>query len=338
MVTSHDVARLAGVSQPTVSRALRGMSGASPETIARVRAAAEALGYVPSEAGRTLSTRRTRCIGIVAGDLTNPFYPELIEPMRAELENQGYRALLIPDADESPVEIERLSDGTLDGVLLTTSTVHSQIPRELAKRGIPFVLVNRTVDGAECDTCAFDNASGAVAASRLLLDRGHRVVGMIGGPSDTSTGRDRAQAFLDEMSANGAWVDPMLVHRGPFSFMTGYRAALELMSHPEPPTAVFCGNDVIALGASDAILTARRDRGRGMEVVGFDDIAMSSWDVFRITTVHGDLGLMARESVKLVLRRIEDPEAPFVQTVLPTTLVDRFPPEIRSPPGGRASS
>lgn len=323
MVTSHDVARLTGVSQPTVSRALRGMSGVSTETVARVRAAADALGYVPSEAGRSLSTRRTHCIGIVAGELTNPFYPELIEPMRVELERRGYRALLIPDADESPLEIDRLSDGTLDGVILTTSTITSRIPGDLAQRGIPFVLVNRTVDGVTSDRCTFDNASGAAAAARLLVARGHTRVGMICGPPDTSTGRDRERAFRVVMSDLGVPVKPEFVRQGPFSVDAGYRGATDLLAARDAPTAIFCGNDVIAVGAANALARAGRSAARDVTLIGFDDIAMASWDLFRITTLRGDIRMMARESVRLVLRRIEDPDAGFEDVILPTELVER---------------
>lgn len=326
MVTSRDVARVTGVSQPTVSRALRGKSGVSTETVARVRAAADALGYVPSEAGRTLSTRRTHCIGIVAGELTNPFYPELIEPMRVELERQGYRALLIPDADESPLEIDRLSDGTLDGVLLTTSTITSRIPDDLAQRGIPFVLVNRTVDGVISDRCTFDNASGAAAAARLLVARGHTRVGMICGSPDTSTGRDRERAFRAVMGDLGVPVKPDLVRHGPFSVETGYRGATELLAARVAPTAIFCGNDVIAVGAANALACAGGAALRDVTIIGFDDIAMASWDLFRITTLHGDIGMMARESVRLVLRRIEDPDAGFEDVILPTELIERSLP------------
>jgi LacI family transcriptional regulator len=323
MVTSHDVARLAGVSQPTVSRALRGI-GVSAEAIEKVRAAAVELGYVPSEAGRTLSTRRTRCIGIVAGELTNPFYPELIEPMRAELERSGYRALLIPDADGSPVEIERLSDGTLDGVLLTTSTTSSRLPGDLNARGIPFVLVNRLVDGIESDRCTFDNASGARAIADAMVSRGHTRIGMISGSESTTTGRERDLSFRQRLTELDVQLDETLVRHGPFTFETGARGARELLAAQQPPTAIFCGNDVIAIGALNAQANATGDSHR-VAIVGFDDIAMSSWDLLRITTVAGDLAEMARQSVRLVLRRIEDPGAEFEEVILPTRLVERTP-------------
>lgn len=320
MVTSRDVARVAGVSQPTVSRALRGLPGIAPATVERVREVAQQLGYIPSEAGRTLSTQRTRAIGVVADELTNPFYPELIEPIRVALEQHSYRALLIPDSPNSPLQLERLADGTLDGVVLTTSTVDSPLPRLLSERGIPCVLSNRTVPDSPVDSCAFDNAGGARLAAEHLLAQGHREIGLVSGPALTSTGREREEAFVACAAEHGHAVRPDRIIRGPFSFDTGYRAALELLARPDAPTAVFCGNDVIALGVCNALASLGR---RDVAIVGFDDIQAAAWDVFSLTTVRCDHVALAQESVRLLLARIEDPRRRTEQIRLPVDLVVR---------------
>lgn len=320
MVTSRDVAQLAGVSQPTVSRALRGLPGIAPSTIERVRAVAEQLGYIPSEAGRTLSTQRTRAIGIVADELTNPFYPELVEPLRAALENAAHRALLIPDSPDSPLQLERLADGTLDGVIITTATLHSPLPGLLAARGIPCVLANRTVTPPVVDSCAFDNAAGARLVAEHLRSLGHRRIGVVSGPAETSTGQEREQAFLAATAAHGSPVPADRIRRGPFTFDTGFRATLELLAQPEPPTAIFCGNDVIALGVCNALARhARPD----IAVIGFDDIQAASWDIFSLTTVRCNHVALAEESVRLLLARIEDPAREPAQIRLPVDLVVR---------------
>lgn len=325
MATSHDVARLAGVSQPTVSRALRGVPGISAETVQRVRAAADALGYVPSETGRALSTQRTRRIGVVAGELTNPFYPELIEPMRSELDRRGYRMLLILDTEESAVGVERLSDGSLDGVMLTTSSVTSPIPGYLQQRKIPYVQVNRVVDGAAGDSCTFDYGTGAASVALYMIQAGHRLIGQISGPEHLSTGRDRDRAFRDTLAEHGIRAPREYHLRGPFTFDSGYRSAQQLLALPEPPTAIFCGNDVIALGAYNALLqhNASAPEPISMEIFGYDDISIASWSAFQLNTVRCDLARMARESVRLVVERIENPDKPFEHVVLPTELVIR---------------
>ena len=322
MVTSHDVARLAGVSQPTVSRALRGLPGVAPETVERVVAAARSLGYVPSEKGRALSTRKTRRIGVVAGELTNPFYPELLEPMRVELERHGYRMILILDSTPTDSDLERLVDGSFDGVILTTSLSDSSVPALLRRHRVPYVLANRLVDGDDGDSCAFDNASGAASVADYFVSEGHRRIAQIAGPSSVTTGRDRATAFRDSLSRHGIPLPKELDRSGDFSFESGYRLARELMALSDPPTAIFCGNDVIALGAYDAISEIRTPSSRP-SIVGFDNISITSWNTFRISTVGCDLARLARESVRLVLQRIMDPSRPAERIVLPTRLLIR---------------
>ncbi len=161
-VTSHDVARLAGVSQPTVSRALREDPRVSPDTRERVRLAAERLHYVPSAIGRSLSTRSTRRVAMVA-DLGNPLYPELMAPVHAALEQHGYRLVLFAEDEnmDEATAYDRLFDQSIDGVVLTTTRLNSTLPAALTRRRIPYVMLNRTIPGAEAVSCIADNVGGA---------------------------------------------------------------------------------------------------------------------------------------------------------------------------------
>jgi len=322
-VTSHDVAKLAGVSQPTVSRALRGERNVSDETREKVLRAARELSYVPSETGRSLSTRSTQRIGLVADDLTNPFYPQLVQPLRDHLERSGYRTLLIADHVDEPVEIERLADGSLDGVILTTTLLGSSLPRELKARGIACVLANREVADLVVDTVTVDNRAGAAQAARLLADLGHRRVAAILGPHDTSTGRDREVGFREELAARGIPLPAHLVRRGEFTFEAGYDAVTDLLTVPSPPTAVFCGNDVIAMGARCAAAALGREVPRELTLLGFDDIAMAGWEVFALTSVHCDLTAMAGHAVRLLMDRIKEPAKDAEHVVLTPTLTLR---------------
>lgn len=323
MVTSHDVARLAGVSQATVSRALRSVHGTSPETVAKVQAAAAALGYTPIDAGRSLSTRRTKAIGVVAGELTNPFYPEIVEPIRAQLEMHGYRLLLIPDSPDSPLTMERMADGTFDGAIVATAETDSRLPADLAARNIPVVLANRVSYGGGADMCQFDNWGGAAAAARLVSEHGHKRIGVICGPRNTSTGREREEAQLSTLQSLGTPVSNDLIAHGSFSYETGYQKALEFLSRERPPTALLCGNDVIAIGACNAVAHLGKVLGRDVSVVGFDDIRMAAWDMWSLTTVRGDRTLLAAEAVRLLLARIDNPDGDFQQVTLPVDLVVR---------------
>ncbi|MFV2172716.1 LacI family DNA-binding transcriptional regulator [Actinomadura sp. LOL_016] len=302
-ITSRDVARLAGVSQPTVSRALRGDVRVSAATRAKVREAAQALGYVPSEAGRSLSTRTSRRIGVLVTDLTNPFYPHLVGPLHDELGRLDYRMMLFTERTDEALAYERLLDRSIDGVVLATTTLGSDLPAELRRRGLPFVYLNRE-GGTPGDAVVVDNRRGAGYAARELVGLGHERIAGIFGPEDTSTGRDREYGLRLALAEAGIGLPESRVRRGPFEFDTGYSGLTGLLAADEPPTAVFCGNDVIAIGALDA---ARRFGVRvpdDLTVIGFDDIPMAGWASFELTTVRYDLGEMAATAVRMLIDRI----------------------------------
>ncbi|MQA82440.1 MAG: LacI family DNA-binding transcriptional regulator [Streptosporangiales bacterium] len=309
-VTSHDVARLAGVSQPTVSRALRDQRGVSEATRHTVREAARALGYVPSQAGRALSTRSAGRVGIVSAELGNPFYPALIGPLSDGLAAAGYRTILVTDRGDAPVELEPLVDGSLDGVVLTTAERTSALPVELHRRGLPYVLVNRVVDGVDADSCVVDNRAGAASVADLLAELGHRHVGAVLGPDATSTGHEREWGFRDRLGDLGVALPGRLVRRVAFDADEGRRALTSLLAERPRPTAVFCGNDVIAFGVRNAARAAGVRIPADLTVVGFDDIPMASWEVFDLTTVRTDLAAMARHAVDLLVERMASPRRP----------------------------
>ncbi|MER5495410.1 LacI family DNA-binding transcriptional regulator [Streptomyces sp. NPDC002490] len=303
-ITSHDVARLAGVSQPTVSRSLRGDPRVAPGTRERVLAAAAALNYIPSEAGRSLSTRATKRIGVVVTDLTNPFYPQLVAPLHDELERLGYRMMLFTERSEDAVAMERLLDQSIDGVVLTTATTDSMLSGELIRRGLPFVFLNREDDSERADAAVADNVAGARLVAAELARLGHRRIAGIFGAANTSTGRDRELGFRLALAEAGVGLPETHVRRGPFEFATGRDALAQLLAAGPAPTAVFCGNDVIAIGVLDAALKTGLRVPADLTVIGFDDIPMASWASFELTTVGHDMHAMARTAARLLVRRI----------------------------------
>lgn len=322
--TSHDVARLAGVSQPTVSRALRNDPRLSEETRRRVSAAAEELHYVPSQLGRSLSTRVTGQVGIVVGDLRNPFYLQVLDTLHEALRAADVRMLVLtPDTDDR-VALERLVDGSLDGAILTTTHLLSPLPGELAGRSFPFVLLNREVDDAPGDVCVVDNVAGAELVARELLALGHRSIAAVFGPQSTSTGRDRERGFRAVLSRAGVELGPEQWRRTPFDFDAGRRLALELLA--SRPTALFCANDILALGAHDAISSRGLRMPDDITLIGFDDVLLARWQAFQLTTVSQDVSQMVQVCTELLLSRIAaGPEsAPGPRrVVLPARLVRR---------------
>lgn len=333
--TSHDVARAAGVSQPTVSRALRGDVRLSEETRRRVEAAARELNYVTSQRGRSLATRSTGQVGIVVSDLGNPFYLQVLDALHASLRQSDMSMLVLtPDADER-VPLARLVDGSLDGVVLTTAHLQSSLPAELGRRGFPFVLLNREVDGAPGDVCVVDNAGGARLVADELLALGHRSIAAVFGPETTSTGRDREASFRQVLGAAGIDLPTERWRRARFDFGEGHRCALELL--PSQPTALFCANDILALGAYNALYSQGVRVPQDITLIGFDDVRLASWEAFELTTVSQDIERIVRTGTELLLSRIAagrdgtDVIPPPRRVVLPARLVRR---RTHGPPPG----
>lgn len=324
MVTSHDVARLAGVSQPTVSRALRDSPKVSELTKNRVREAARSLGYVPSSAGRALAMGRSHRIGLLLTDLENQFYPHVIAPMHDELEGLGYELMLITETSESAQIADRIVANQLDAVILATTTVDSVLPVRLRDRGIPFLYFNRTAETVRADAVTVDPAAGVDALVAELAELGHHRVGAIFGPRNTSTGEARESAIRARLDAADITLSEDRVLHGPFDFASGHRGTIQLLRGDQPPTAILCANDVVALGALNAAAELEVAVPGQVSVVGFDDLPESRWALVRLSTVAYDLDRMSREAAGLIVARLgADATDDFQQIAFPTRFVRR---------------
>jgi LacI family transcriptional regulator len=322
-VTSRDVARLAGVSQPTVSRALRDDPRVSNATKRSVREAADLLGYVPSDAGRALSSGRTRRIGLLVTDLENQFYAQIIAPVHLELERMGYQLMLHTETADNETVAERLIANGLDGVILATATVDSVAPVRLRDRGLPFVYFNRTASFVSADATVVSPTAGFAAAASRAVQLGHRRIGAVLGPSNTSTAQSREIALRAALAEHGLTLEQQYVRRGPFDTQSGDEGTTSLLALPSPPTLIFCGNDVVAYGALNAARRAGVAVPEGISIIGFDDLPAASWPIIELSTIAYDFAEMAREAARLVTRRIEHPDAPIAHVEFPTAFIER---------------
>ena len=309
-LTSHDVAREAGLSQSTVSRALRGDARVTDETRERVLAAARRLGYTPNALGRNLSQRSTRTIGMVVTEIANPFYPNLIAPLHDELAELGYRMALFTERLEGeqadPLDhLEGLFDHGIDGAVLTTSTLDGEVARELTRRGLPFTFLTRVVDSIAADAVTVDNALGASLMAAEVARFGHRSVSAIFGPTNTSTGRDRERGFRAGLRAAGAVLDERAVHHGPYTVEAGREAMEAIIALDDRPTVVVCFNDLVAIGALNAARAAGLQVPADLSITGWDDLPMASWEICQLTTVRQSMHEMARAAARLVVERVE---------------------------------
>lgn len=328
-VTSNDVARAAGVSQPTVSRALAGDQAISHETRRRVLAAAQRLNYVTKRLNHSRIARhqRTRVVGVVVASLTNAFYTVLLDRLHHELASVGYSMILMIDQYENSADLSKLQlllDKTLDGVLFTTATVDSLAVRILHEQGVPLVLAVRSVPIPEIDVVENDNVMGAKEAVLHLLELGHHRIGFVLGPNNTSTSLQRLKGATAALAEYGLKPNPKLTAWGPYSHEAGYSAVLRLWDSEERPTAVFCANDFIALGVLDAARKHGIEVPNQLSVVGFDDIPMAGWSAIQLTTVRLGIEQMAVVAARRLLERIQSPTGlPGRRDLLPTSLVRR---------------
>ncbi|WP_145145738.1 LacI family DNA-binding transcriptional regulator [Roseomonas gilardii] len=324
--TSRDVARLAAVSQATVSRVLAGHPGVQTETRDRVLSAIRNLGYRPNAAARAMRTSRTGSIGVVTARLANPLYPEMLQVLSRELTRAG-RHMVVWDTDDDrggSAAVDAVRAGSIDGVIFTTATAETAQLYGALTAEVPVALMNRVVPHWGCDQVESDNGAGGRAVGAYFAQADRRRIGLITGPLAPSTIRNREDGFLSALAEHGHGIaSGWLVRVGHFSHSTGFGAATRLLELASPPDAIFCVNDVLALGARDAARVRGIPVPEALWLVGYDDIEMASWPAFDLTTVRQPLTEMAASAVRLLLGRIDGDSAGRERVLLPNALVVR---------------
>ncbi len=257
MSTINDVAEEAGVSVATVSHVINGTRYVSNELTERVEEAMEKLGYRPNAVARSLKTNKTQTIGLIASDLSNPFFSSLLRGVEDSALKEDY-SLIVCNTDETldkeKLYIDVLSGRKIDGLLIAPTGKSDENLRSLQKRNIPMVFIDRKAKGIEADAVLSDNVSGASEATRHLVDLGHKKIGIILGLMSVSTTRERLEGYKKVLGEEGLEYDPDLVKHG-FSQVTGgAQAAEELLSLNSPPSAIFSTNNLMTIGAMQGLM------------------------------------------------------------------------------------
>ncbi|MCS6835293.1 MAG: LacI family DNA-binding transcriptional regulator [Anaerolineae bacterium] len=308
-VTSVEVAARAGVSQSTVSRVFSGIS-VSEAARQRVLAAAQELGYQPNAIARMMSTRQTNIVGLVMATITSPFYPYVLEKFLRELQAIDKQVLLFTASEAQSIDdiLPLALRYQVDALIVTSVTLSSELAAISAQRGTPIVLFNRSVSDPHISAVCSDNLLGAAMAADALLDTGHARLAWVAGLADTSTNQERERGFSQRLQARG--VATWRRAQGRYTYESGYQAACELLDDPQPPDGIFCANDIMALGAIDAIRTRGLVVGQDVSVIGFDNIPMAAWGAYQLTTISQEVDEMIRRTLAIMQEKIEDPASP----------------------------
>lgn len=329
-VTIEDVAARAGVSIATVSRVVNGRYGVSARTIEHVQGVIDELGYESSLVARSLRSQQTNVVAILVSDI-EPFSAELLKGAARALQDTGYELIVYSGGTSGREGWERRSmsrlSGTLaDGIILVTPTVVEVTANQ------PVVAVDPHVGGSSLPTVTSQNLEGARAATRHLIELGHRRIGFLAGRSDLESARRREAGYRDALAEAGITFDPDLVRVGGFTEESAARPAHELLTLADRPTAVFAANDLSAIQvvrtAGELGLSVPDD----VSVVGFDNIPESALTDPPLTTVDQSIQALGQEAIRMLLDLIEHPGAVPAQVTLPTELVVR---RSTTSPGGR---
>jgi LacI family transcriptional regulator len=329
VVTVRDVAREASVHPATVSRVLNPKSRhlISDETAARVEAVAQRLGYETNQIARGLRTRQSFTIGVLIPDLTNPLFPPMVRGIEDYLDPFGYTALLT-NTDSDPERelrgIDALAARQVEGFMIAPTATNLGRVKETLAEGVPIVLINRNIPRVRAFAVTPDDRRGATAAVEHLVTLGHRAIAYVGGPQTMSPGRDRYRGFLEALADHGIEEDERLtVFSEGFTGGSGLEPTRELLARDVPFTALFAGNDLLALDAIDVLREAGLRCPRDVSVIGFNDMPYADRFDPPLTTIHFSHHEMGRRGAELLMAQINDEGAEPRTVVLSTELVVR---------------
>ncbi|GHB34021.1 LacI family transcriptional regulator [Streptomyces xanthochromogenes] len=321
--TMKDVARAAGVSPMTVSRAVSGEPGVSPDTAARVEQAVRELGYQRNDNARSLRQKdpRTSTIGLVVDDLANPFYALMARSVEDEAHRRGFLVLVGSTNDEPRREREVIAAFTarqVDGLILVPTNGGHGFLKQPMEAGTRVVCVDRPAKGLAVDTVTVDNRAGAERAVSHLLGHGHTRIAYLGDRFDIWTQRERHAGYLDALASHGIPEDPALVRHELRSQPHAAAALAELRALPCPPTALFTTNDLITIGVMDGL-----GHPDPIALVGFDDFPLADRLSPPLSVVSQDPVALGATAANLLFSRIDGDRSAPRSVVLLTRLIVR---------------
>ena len=324
--TAKDVAKYAGVSIATVSRVVNQQASVSPDVRAKVRHAIEALGYQPSRTAQRLRAKRGHVIGVVISDIQNPFFTAVVRGIEDVAYQHGYSLILCnsdEDSDKEHLYLDVMRAEAVAGVILATTIEDNVAARQLISDGIPLIAIDRQLNDPDIDSVLVDSVQGTVEAMSHLIELGHRRIGFIGGPVTITTMRERRDGYVLAHQQHGLPVSPELIKLVSPKQAGGYASAQELLDLHPPITALFAGNNLIALGALSAI----HERGlcipRDLSVLCFSDLPWAQLLQPPLTVVTQPDYELGQKAAELLIERFQQPHKPVSHLQLGLSLTIR---------------
>jgi DNA-binding LacI/PurR family transcriptional regulator len=324
-----DVAKLANVSFHTVSAVINDKQGITDRTRIRVREAVAKLDYHPNLLASNLRAQRSFTIGVVIPSITNPFFPEFVRGIEDVAQQHGYSLFLCNSDDDDQKEnryLQLLRKHRIAGLIAAIQPSEPEgrkALQNLLEHGVPVVLLGSLRPDERIVNLAVDDTQGSYLVTAHLLDLGHRRIGMIKPPTGGEVGKNRVVGFLEAHRTRANHVDPELLVPGGFDLSDGQRGVVALLGLRNPPTAIVAANDLVAIGALNALSHLNKRVPEDLAVVGYDNIRMA--EVFNpaITTIAQPLHRMGETAMKAVLARINDPSLAGETVRFKTTLIVR---------------
>lgn len=325
MATIHDVAQVAGVSPTTVSRYLNNRIELPATTSARIDAAIAKLDYRPNILAKRLSTGRTEAIGLVTPEIREPFFAELASAVEDEADRHGYTIFMSSTRNNRSREIaaiNRLHDRHVDGLIMMTNTVDDGTLAKLIGKRRNVVLVDEDIPGVNVPRVFVENEAGAFAATRHLIDAGHRTIAYLGGPVGLFSVEERKTGYRKAMREAGLEMREDLMRTGSFSPEFAKQSVLDFVANKRPPTAIFASSDYLTIGSIMGLRAAGISVPDQMSFVGFDDVPMTELLQPPLTSIRQPIEALGRQGF-LALFALLNGQTPRMLTRLPVELVSR---------------
>jgi LacI family transcriptional regulator len=325
-ITIIDVAADAGVSYGTVSRVINNDVHVKQETRERVQEAMQRLGFVANRQARSLAGGKSNAIGVLVPDLGTGYIGEIIRGIDAELSLADLDLILYTThrtASKESNYVANLARGMVDGLLLVLPRSPADYIGTLTNRNFPFVLIDHQGTGRDCPAVGATNWQGAYNATEYLIKMGHHRIGFITGSMDLGCAGDRLDGYRSALRTHHIPEAPELIYEGTFFQPDGYAGAFALLDLPAPPTAIFASNDVMAMGAMDAVRSRGLRVPADISIIGFDDIPQASLVRPALTTISQPLEKMGRVATQMLLGLLAQPDPAVQRIELPTELIVR---------------